>query len=98
MRIGNRLGGVLVWAVAVTMSVTAGAQTTERVTTVALGGSLDGQHGDRYFGVYVPTRFGGELKVKASSGQVAPESRRPMTGRDGVTTDIMVDVAYDFPF
>jgi hypothetical protein len=37
------------------------------------------------------------MKVKARSGQVAPESRRPMTGRDGVTTDIMVDVAYDFP-
>jgi hypothetical protein len=37
------------------------------------------------------------MKVKATSGKVASESRRPMTGCDGVPTDIMVDIAYDFP-
>ena len=69
---GNRLGGLLVWALAATTSssVAVGAQTSERVTSVPLGGSSDAQTGDRYFGVYIPTRFGGELKVKASSGQV----------------------------
>ena len=39
----------------------ASAGTAEHVTTVPLGGSLDGQSGDHYYGVYVPTRFGGEL-------------------------------------
>ena len=82
MRIGNRLGGVLVWALAATMSVAAGAQTAERVTTVPLGGSLDGQSGDRYFGVYVPTRFGGELTIKATSGQVVG-----LKGPDGAASD-----------
>jgi hypothetical protein len=37
------------------------------------------------------------MKVKATSGQGASESRRPMPRRDGVPTDIVVDVAYDFP-
>ena len=77
MRIGNRLGGVLVWALAATMSVAAGAQTAERVTTVPLGGSLDGQTGDRYFGVYVPTRFGGELTIKATLGSRWSELKGP---------------------
>jgi len=86
MRMGNRLGGVLVWALAVTMSGTARAQTTERVTQVPLGGSLDGQSGDRYYGVYVPTRFGGELKVTATSGQVVglkgPSGAAHVNGQD----------------
>jgi hypothetical protein len=86
MCIGNRLGGVLVWALAVTMSVAAGAQTTERVTTVALGASLGGQTGDRYFGVYVPTRFGGELRIKTTAGQVAdlkgPDGGAFINGQD----------------
>ncbi len=86
MGIGNRLGGVLVWAVAATVGVADGAQTTERVTTVRLGGSLDGQSGDRYYGVYVPTRFGGELTIKTTSGRVAelrgPSSEVVSNGRD----------------
>ncbi len=86
MRIGNRLGGVLVWAFAATMSVAAWAQATERVTTVPLGGSSDGQTGDRYFGVYVPTRFGGELTIKASSGRVVelkgPQGASLSNGQD----------------
>jgi hypothetical protein len=75
MRIGNRLGGLLVWACAATMSVAGSARTTERVS-VPLGGALDGQTGDRYFAVYVPTRFGGELKVATTAGEVA-ELQRP---------------------
>src|SRR5262249_10105624 len=58
------------WALAATMNVAAWAQATERVTTIPLGGSSGGETGDRYFGVYVPTRFGGELRIKATSGQV----------------------------
>src|SRR5439155_27174675 len=53
MRIGNRLGGMLVWAWAASMGVAASARTAERVI-VPLGGSLDGQTGDRYYGVYIP--------------------------------------------
>jgi hypothetical protein len=77
MGIGNRLGGGLVWVVAATMSVAVEAQTAERVTTVPLGGSLGGQAGDRYFGVYVPTRFGGELRIKTTSGEVAELKKAP---------------------
>jgi hypothetical protein len=90
MRIGNRLGGVLVWALAATMSVAASAQTTERVTTVPLGGSSDGQSGDRYFGVYVPTRFGGELRIKATSGQVVG-----LKGPNGASLSNGQDVGLD---
>ncbi len=62
MRIGNWLGGLVVWAAGRHDRVwRRSARTAERVTIVPLGGSLDGQTGDRYFGVYVPTRFGGEL-------------------------------------
>ena len=68
------------------MGMAASARTAEHVTTVPLGGSLDGQSGDRYFGVYVPTRFGGELKVKTTAGQVVelkgPE-RRALDQRPG---------------
>src|SRR5262245_59684447 len=85
MRIGNRLGGVLVWALAATVSVAANARTTERVI-VPLGGSLEGQTGERYFGVYVPTRFGGELKVTTTSGQVSelkgPSGAEHRNGQD----------------
>src|SRR5438876_12183039 len=86
MRIGNRLGGVLVWALAATMSVAASARSTERVVQVPLGGALDGQTGNRYYGVYVPTRFGGELKVTATAGQVvelkAPHGAAQVNGQD----------------
>src|SRR4051812_37690109 len=90
MRIGNRLGGVLVWAFAATMSVAAWAQATERRTIVPLGGSLGGQAGDRYFGVYVPTRFGGELRITASSGQVVE-----LKGPNGASLSNGQDVGLD---
>ena len=86
MRIGNWLGGSVIWALAATMSMAAGAGTAEHVTTVPLGGSLDGQSGDHYYGVYVPTRFGGELKVTTTDGQVVdlkgPNGTPKINGQD----------------
>ena len=67
---GNQLRGFLVWAMAATMNVAVVAQTAERATSVPLGGISALQTGDRDFAVYIPTRFGGELTVKTSSGQV----------------------------
>ena len=80
MRIGNRLGGAVVWAlVAATSAISgAGASAAERVQPVPLGGSLGDLSGDRRYGVYVPTRFGGELAIKSSSGTVGA-----ITGPDG---------------
>src|SRR5271163_3237250 len=55
MRIGNWLGGSVIWAWAATMTMAAGPGTAEHVTTVPLGGSMEGQSGDHhYYGVYVP--------------------------------------------
>jgi hypothetical protein len=86
MRIGNRLGGWANLALAVAMSASASAGAAEHVTTVPLGGSLDGQSGARYYGVYVPTRFGGELTVKSSEGHVVelkgPGGAPKMSGQD----------------
>ena len=70
MRIGNWLGGAVIWAWAATMSMASGAGTAEHVTTIPLGGALDGQSGDHHYGVYIPTRFGGELKVTTTEGQI----------------------------
>ena len=53
-------------------------------------GALDGQSGDRYFGVYVPTRFGGELKVKTTSGRVID-----LKGPNGVAQTNGQDVGID---
>ena len=69
MRIGNWLGGSVIWALAA-IDEYGGNGTHRRARhDRPLGGSLDGQSGDHYYGVYVPTRFGGELKVKATDGQ-----------------------------
>ena len=63
------------------------AEPREEVKHVPLGGTLTGQMGDHYFGVYVPTRFGGNLTITPSSGpsrrsrdrttSLAPTARRP---------------------
>ena len=62
MRIGNRFGGAVLWSMVALISApwALGADGVERVQTVPLGGSLPDQSGDRPFGVYIPTRFGGE--------------------------------------
>ena len=90
MRIGNRLGGSVFWSLAMTMGATAGASAGERSRTVPLGGTLDGQTGDHYFGVYVPTRFGGELTIKATSGKVV-ESQGPDGAAVGNGQEVGVD-------
>ena len=70
MRIGIRLGGSVTWALIAVLGVTVAAQAADRVTTISLGGALENQSGDHHFGVYVPTRFGGELTVQTSDGKV----------------------------
>ena len=82
MRIGIRLVGAVAMGVLVAMTATTsyGAGAGEEVKHVPLGGSLTGQVGDRYFGVYNPTRFGGVLTIKASAGTV-----EEIVGPDGKT-------------
>ena len=74
MRIGNRFGGAVLWSMVALISApwALGADGVERVQTVPLGGSLPDQSGDRPFGVYIPTRFGGVLTIKTTSGTVGP--------------------------
>lgn len=74
MRIGNRLGMVAAGAViaALTATMARGADEARRVQPVPLGGTLPDQSGNRYYGVYVPTKFGGLLTVAATSGKVGP--------------------------
>jgi hypothetical protein len=90
MRIGNWLGGSVIWALTATMSMAAGAGTAEHVTTVPLGGSLDGQSGDHHYGVYIPTRFGGELKVTTTEGRVVD-----LKGPNGAAKIVGQDVGFD---
>jgi hypothetical protein len=88
MRIGIRLVGTVAGAAIVAMVATMalGAVAGEEVRHVPLGGSLTGQVGERYFGVYVPTRFGGTLTIKASSGAieeiVGPDGKARINGQE----------------
>ncbi len=70
MRFGNRLAVFLI-SVSAAATTASAAQDLQRAQTVPLGGSLGGQSGDRFFAVYVPTRFGGELKATTTSGRIA---------------------------
>ncbi|WP_165243737.1 hypothetical protein [Paludisphaera soli] len=70
MRIGIRLGGAMFGVVVALYGASARADATERVVAVPLGGSLEAREGEHYYGVYVPTRFGGELTIKATEGVV----------------------------
>ena len=76
MRIGNWLGGSVIWRSLPSMGWRQphAPPSTSRLSHV--GGSLDGQSGDHYFGVYVPTRFGGELQIKTTDGKIV-ELKRP---------------------
>src|SRR5690242_13146875 len=71
MRIGNWLGGAVGWTLVAAAAALFPAPTraAERVRA-PLGGALADLSGDRDFAVYVPTRFGGVLTLKASSGRV----------------------------
>ena len=92
MRIGIRLIGAATGAAIVAMAATValGARAGGEVKHVPLGGSLTGQVGDRYFGVYVPTRFGGTLEIKTTSGTVeeivGPDGKQRTNGEE-VGTD-----------
>ncbi|OJW18646.1 MAG: hypothetical protein BGO49_23235 [Planctomycetales bacterium 71-10] len=70
MRIGNRLGGAMFGLAVALWGTSARAESAERVAAVPLGGSLEAREGEHYYGVYVPTRFGGELTIKSSEGKV----------------------------
>jgi len=67
MRMRNWLVGSSLWVLSAIVGGTAWAGERERVP---LGGSLTARSGDQYYGVYVPTRFGGRLTVKVDDGQV----------------------------
>lgn len=79
MRIGIRFGGVIALVVVIASSSgDARGAGAERVRPVPLGGTLPNQVGDQFYGTYVPTRFGGILTVKTTSGTV-----EALTGPDG---------------
>jgi hypothetical protein len=79
-RIGFLVAGALI---ALSAAVArGGADAQQRVQPVPLGGSLANQEGDRAFGVYVPTRFGGQLSVAASDGTLSA-----IVGPDGTTRE-----------
>jgi hypothetical protein len=80
MRIGSMIGGAMVAAfVAALYAMDAsGAEAGQRVASVPIGGTLSNQVGDRAYGVYIPTRFGGVLTIQASAGSV-----EALTGPDG---------------
>src|SRR4051812_1070110 len=63
-----------------------GRAQAERVRPVPLGGILGGQYGDGSYGVYVPTRHGGTLTVRAGAGAVedlaGPDGRPRINGRE----------------
>ena len=68
------------WFVVMLGGYVADAHAADRRTIVPLGGSVDSQSGDTFYGVYVPTRFGGELTIKSTDGKVVdikgPNGRR----------------------
>ena len=78
MRIGIGRGGWLAGIAIVAGCLGATPARADRVTPVPLGGSLADQKGEHSYGVYVPTRFGGVLSVKATAGTV-----EALTGPDG---------------
>ncbi|MDX2035274.1 MAG: hypothetical protein SFX72_01385 [Isosphaeraceae bacterium] len=79
-RRGNGIVGVWIPSIVTTFVVMIAAQASaaDRVQSVPLGGKLGEQRGDKEFGVYVPTRFGGVLTVKTTAGKV-----EKLTGPDG---------------
>ncbi len=83
--------GVLWMAVIASALVNTGARAqepkaAERVQTVPLGLTSHEFSGDKVFGVYVPTKFGGELTIKASTGSVeeikGPDGRVRTNGQE----------------
>ncbi|MBX6313983.1 MAG: hypothetical protein IRY99_13860, partial [Isosphaeraceae bacterium] len=94
MRIGIRLGGVVAWTtLAAAFALSSQGATVERVQPVPLGAPAAGTFtGERHFGVYVPTRFGGVLTIKTTSGTV-----EGLTGPDGLPRRNGAEVGADQP-
>jgi hypothetical protein len=87
MRSGSECGRGIIWiALVVGLGWVAAARAADPVQAVPLGGSVSGQSGEKSFGVFVPTRFGGTLKVTASSGKIegltGPDGRERRNGDD----------------
>jgi hypothetical protein len=86
MRIGIRLGGFLCWVLVAAGTVLAADKAAERVQPVPLGGTREGLTGDRDYGVYVPTKFGGELTIKVTEGTITdlkgPDGRERRNGHE----------------
>jgi hypothetical protein len=88
MRIGNRLVGRAAGAIiAVLAAISAPrAEAGDQVQPVPLGGPLAAQKGEKYFGVYVPTRFGGVLTIKTTSGKIeglkGPDGKEKANGTE----------------
>jgi hypothetical protein len=91
MRIGKRIAGAVASSIAAAVfAIVSMGAAAERVQPVPLGGSLADQAGDKSFGVYVPTKFGGVLSIKSSSGTVdalAGPDGRPRRNGDEVGRD-----------
>lgn len=89
MRIGSGLRGTVIAAVIALATSSAGASATmpqERVQPVPLGGTLSDQKGEKFYGVYIPTRYGGQLSIAASGGTVdriiGPDGRPRTNGSE----------------
>src|SRR5262249_27825856 len=80
MRFGNRLGTatLALFLVTITTCLAARADEPSGFRALSLGGSLAASPDDRHFGVYVPTRFGGDLTISTTDGTIGP-----ITGPDG---------------
>jgi hypothetical protein len=87
MRIGTRSGSHP-WSLVATLvlGLAATSHAADRVQPVPLGGTLPGQSGDKAYGVYVPTRFGGNLTVSTTSGKIdalrGPDGRERVNGEE----------------
>ena len=90
MRIGNRLGGRGRRGDArrdVRGHDGGGGRRRSESSQSPWADTLANQSGDQHFGVYVPTRFGGELTVKTTDGKVvnawsAPTARSVSNGQE----------------
>ncbi len=88
MQSGKRRGGraaMTVLAAWISLGTAAWAK-QERVQPVPLGGELAGQSGTLQFGVYVPTRFGGNLTITTTGGTISnlmgPDGRPRKNGEE----------------
>ena len=84
MRIGNRLGVVVVVAMSAAMPrrLAAGADAAERVQPVPLGVALDEPDGRPALRRLCPDPFGGELTVKTTAGDRRTRSPAPTAASD----------------